>query len=189
MNILKLNSVEEIKQYNTLIGYFEVDGKFYTTCPNCGNPIALDRHVTRVDLLRDNDTLERLEFCSVQCAWDWQLDTSCCEYETSPFPWFVICEDTKGVISYHKNKFEAEEQASISRNNNNIFNYVVVDIEDIKQPYQIRSRESGDVIDRFATLDIAKRFLEDYEKEDKANGEFEPNFYEIYNQDTHEVEE
>lgn len=195
MNILKLNSVEEIKEYSSLNGYFEVEGRFYTTCPNCGKPIALDRHVTRVDLLRDNDTLERLEFCSVQCAWNWQLDTSCCKYNTSPFPYFVKCVESNELLSYHQEKKDAKKQIArllqidTSKDNHNKFNYIIVDVEDVKQPYQVRSRENGDVIERFADLDVARGFLGACKKIDKANGDFEPDFYEIYNQDTEEIEE
>lgn len=193
MNILKLNSVDEIKEYSSLNGYFEVDGRFYTTCPNCGYPIALDWHVTRVDLLRDTDTLERLRFCSADCAWDWQIDTSCCEYNASYFPYFIKCVGSDGLLSYHAEKEDAKKQIAklmqldTSRGNHNKFNYVIIDIEDVKQPYQIRCRENGDVIERFADLDVARGFLDACKKVDKANGDFEPDFYEIYNQNTEEI--
>lgn len=141
MNILKLNSVDEIKEYSSLNGYFEVDGKFYTTCPNCGNPIALDRHVTRVDLLRDANTLERISFCDAICCYKWQ------EKESNAV--------TGGCFF----------------------------------PYFTRDAEAGNFIDFFASLEDAQKAIEKYEEEDKSNGDFEPDFYEIYNQDTEEIEE
>lgn len=125
MNILKLNSVEEIKQYNTLIGYFEVDGRFYTTCPNCGNPIALDRHVTRVDLLRDNDTMERLEFCSADCAWEYQLD----EYDPAisfTHPFFI--EDKNEYLLYY---FNSKANAEKKLKELNSSDYKLIDLEEI----------------------------------------------------------
>lgn len=48
--------------------------------------------------------------------------------------------------------------------------------------YVIRSRESGDTIEEVATLDEAKKIVESYEAEDRKDGSFTPDFYEIYEQ-------
>ena len=45
--------------------------------------------------------------------------------------------------------------------------------------YIIQDREAGNFIDEFATLEEAKNALEAYESEDKKDGTFTPNFYEI----------
>ena len=49
----------------------------------------------------------------------------------------------------------------------------------MKNLYKIQDRETGNVIDEFATLEKAEQTLEEYEKMDKADGNFTPNFYEI----------
>lgn len=46
--------------------------------------------------------------------------------------------------------------------------------------YVVRCTENGDEIDTFYSLDNAKGYLKEIEDEDKLNGNFEPNFYEIY---------
>ena len=66
MNILRLPSVEEIKKYSSLNGYFEVWNKFYTTCPDCGEPVPLDSKVTRIDLHKDET--KRVKFCGDDCC-------------------------------------------------------------------------------------------------------------------------
>jgi DNA-binding Xre family transcriptional regulator len=48
--------------------------------------------------------------------------------------------------------------------------------------YVIRSRESGDTIEAAATLDEAKKIVESYEAEDRKDGSFTPDFYEICEQ-------
>ena len=45
--------------------------------------------------------------------------------------------------------------------------------------YQIQDRESGNIIDTCLTLAEADDLLYQFEKEDKKDGCFEPNFYEI----------
>lgn len=55
--------------------------------------------------------------------------------------------------------------------------------------YCTRDAEAGNVIDFFATLEDAQRAIEQYEKEDKDNGDFTPGFYEIYNIMDEEIEE
>lgn len=45
--------------------------------------------------------------------------------------------------------------------------------------FTIRVRENGDVIDTFDTIEEAKKEIQRYEAEDKAEGIYEPNFYEI----------
>lgn len=43
----------------------------------------------------------------------------------------------------------------------------------------IQDREAGNVIEKFKTLQEAKNKLQEYEEQDKAEGIFEENFYEI----------
>lgn len=45
--------------------------------------------------------------------------------------------------------------------------------------YVIQDREAGNVIDEFNTLTEAKAELERYEEQDKQDGIYTPNFYEI----------
>lgn len=45
--------------------------------------------------------------------------------------------------------------------------------------YIIRDREAGNVIDKFATQEEAELALQEYEEEDKRDGTYEPDFYEI----------
>ena len=56
-----------------------------------------------------------------------------------------------------------------------------------KYKWIIRDSEAGNKIDCFATLEEAKRTLEEYEKQDKIDGIYEPNFYEIYNVEKEEI--
>lgn len=44
----------------------------------------------------------------------------------------------------------------------------------------IRDKEAGNIIDSFSTLDEAKRELAKYEHQDKKEGSYEADFYEIY---------
>ena len=44
----------------------------------------------------------------------------------------------------------------------------------------IRDREAGNIIDKFGTLKEAQDTMEEYEAEDKAEGTYTPDFYEIY---------
>jgi hypothetical protein len=48
-----------------------------------------------------------------------------------------------------------------------------------EKSYNIIDREAGNVIDCFITLSEALKQLLDFEKDDKANGIFTENFYEI----------
>ena len=51
----------------------------------------------------------------------------------------------------------------------------------------IRDREAGNVITEFKTLEEAKKELEKYEAQDKKDGVYVEDFYEIYDLDTHTV--
>ena len=53
--------------------------------------------------------------------------------------------------------------------------------------YVIRDREAGNVIDKFETLDDARKTLADYEENDKKVGTFEEDFYEIYDSENDEI--
>ena len=55
--------------------------------------------------------------------------------------------------------------------------------------YSIRCRETGDEIDRAITLAEAKRIYAEYEADDKKNGIFEKDFYEIYDLVENEIYE
>lgn len=46
--------------------------------------------------------------------------------------------------------------------------------------YIIRDREAGNYIDSFATEIEAQEALRNYEEQDKKDGIYEPDFYEIY---------
>ena len=50
----------------------------------------------------------------------------------------------------------------------------------MKNKYQIELTETGDVLDTFDTLDKAKEAVQQYEIEDMNNGEWESNYYRIY---------
>ena len=45
--------------------------------------------------------------------------------------------------------------------------------------YSIQSRETGDIIESNLTKKDAKELVEKYELQDREDGIFEPNFYEI----------
>lgn len=45
--------------------------------------------------------------------------------------------------------------------------------------YVIRDREAGNVIDEYNTLQEAEQVLAQFEEEDKKNGVYTPDFYEI----------
>lgn len=49
----------------------------------------------------------------------------------------------------------------------------------MKANYVIRDREAGNVIDKFNTLEDAQIELARYEENDKMDGIYEPDFYEI----------
>ena len=49
-----------------------------------------------------------------------------------------------------------------------------------KDMYIIRDREGGNTMDEFETYEEAKNKLNEWEAEDKAHGEYAPDFYEIY---------
>ena len=51
----------------------------------------------------------------------------------------------------------------------------------------IRDREAGNVITEFETLEEAKKELEKYEAQDKKDGVYVEDFYEIYDIDTQTV--
>lgn len=55
--------------------------------------------------------------------------------------------------------------------------------------YCTRDAEAGNIIDFFSNLKEAQNAIKQYEEEDKANGDFEPDFYEIYNMMDEEIED
>ena len=138
MEVIRLNTVEEIKNSLKTNCCFEVNNKLYTTCPNCGAVVQFDKYTTKKDLINTGIILERKTFCNVQCCWDYQQ---------------TECDITSGYF----------------------FSYFT------------RNRESGDLIDYFETLPEAERAIEIYEKQDKKDGTFKPNFYEIYDIENQEI--
>lgn len=54
--------------------------------------------------------------------------------------------------------------------------------------YVIRDRETGaNEMEAFATIEEAKAKIEEYEEQDKADGIYEENFYEIYDTETEKI--
>ena len=49
----------------------------------------------------------------------------------------------------------------------------------MEKNFKIVCRETGDVIDWFPSFNVAKKMLQVYDKKDKEDGTFEPDFYEI----------
>jgi len=49
-----------------------------------------------------------------------------------------------------------------------------------KLRFQIQDKEAGNYIDSFATIEEAQEELKKYEKNDKKDGIYEPDFYEIF---------
>lgn len=52
-----------------------------------------------------------------------------------------------------------------------------------------RDRETGTVIDEFATLAEAEAAVKEYEGIDEKEGSYTPDFYEIYNSATDSIEQ
>ena len=52
--------------------------------------------------------------------------------------------------------------------------------------YAIQDRDTGNILDDYDTLGEAEATLEEFEAEDKRNGVFELNFYEIWDTVTDE---
>lgn len=50
----------------------------------------------------------------------------------------------------------------------------------MKNRYQIRIREIGEPLDEYDTFNEARSALEEYEREDEAEGNYIRDFYEIY---------
>lgn len=48
-----------------------------------------------------------------------------------------------------------------------------------KTKYIIRDREAGNIINTFSTYKEAEKMLNEYEEQDKKDGYYTPNFYEI----------
>ena len=48
------------------------------------------------------------------------------------------------------------------------------------KPFWTRDREAGNFIDEFATVMEARNAIRKYEQQDRRDGYYEPNFYEIY---------
>ena len=66
MKIIEVDSFEQMTDGNA---YFELDGKFYSTCSNCGEPIEISWRRTRKDLERDIEV--DVSFCNAECRKNW----------------------------------------------------------------------------------------------------------------------
>lgn len=64
MEIVKVENMEQMTGSNV---YYEIAGKFYARCWNCGKPVALDHRRTAADLHRDEEG-EEMFFCSGECC-------------------------------------------------------------------------------------------------------------------------
>lgn len=53
--------------------------------------------------------------------------------------------------------------------------------------FQVRDRQSGNVIDAFDSLEAATYALNEYEEADKLDGIYEENFYEIFDSSKDEI--
>lgn len=53
--------------------------------------------------------------------------------------------------------------------------------------FVIRDREAGNIIDYFNTLKEAKAMLDEYERQDKLDGVYINEFYEIYDIETKKI--
>ena len=53
--------------------------------------------------------------------------------------------------------------------------------------YVVRDREAGNVITQFETMEEAQKEIEKYEEQDKKDGVYVEDFYEIYDLDTNTV--
>ena len=52
--------------------------------------------------------------------------------------------------------------------------------------YYVRDKEAGNIIEECANLEQAKELVKQYESDDKKDGIFTPNFYEIIDEN-HEI--
>lgn len=65
MNVIKVNSLEEIKEYSSLNCFFEFESKVYTTCQTCGTPVKFELPITKHKLLFETkNKSERIAYCN-----------------------------------------------------------------------------------------------------------------------------
>lgn len=89
-------------------------------------------------------------------------------------------EDWKHLSAYDKKKasaFYVLESANEDEEAPNHFDGEV--LRDYLTDVYTACRETGDVIDRFATIEEAKREIARYEERDQNDGTFEAHFYDI----------
>lgn len=60
------------------------------------------------------------------------------------------------------------------------------EVKDVR-PIVIRSKETKTEITRSRAINLAKEMVEQFERQDKDEGIYKPNYYEIYNEKTKEV--
>lgn len=165
-----------IIRYNNVIGYSSIEEYIKGECPEMPTaefeaiaewldggsyPFALVRHPDGVyEAMEEKDV-------------DWQELAS--EYEDFGAWRIQPCYYSTDEITAP----EADRQGM----------YALADaIRQITKPYKTRDREAGNLIDEFATLEEAQDAVEQYEADDEADGSYTPNFYEIYNAETEQIE-
>lgn len=94
-------------------------------------------------------------------------------------------ESTRFYVTLKKSDYEKLIELA-KKENRSISNYVqTLILNDFKgeikmDRYIIRDREAGNKVESFETLVEAQNTLKKYEKDDKKEGIYEENFYEIY---------
>lgn len=95
--------------------------------------------------------------------------------------WARMCEADKKNCRIEVRQYEEDVEDEDCNN----FDYTKFEWEN--HTFETRDYETGTCIDEFATLEEARKAIEAYEQEDKENGCYEENFYEIYDTFTKEV--
>ena len=109
MKIVKVESLEEMTMNNV---YFEFENEFYVRCSNCGKPVKVDWHLTKLDLQHDQ-VGEREYFCDSKCKEDYISD-SVCELEGMNY---FICK--KILAAAWKREEEEIDPDDVWKNVNN----------------------------------------------------------------------
>lgn len=69
MEIVKVENMEQMTDGNVC---YEMAGRFYSRCWNCGKPVELDHHRTAADIRREQPGESRY-FCDEVCEKTWFL--------------------------------------------------------------------------------------------------------------------
>lgn len=112
MEIVKVENFAEMTNGNV---YYELDGEFYQRCWNCGKPVAIDWHLTKSDLNRD-DVIEEA-FCDEKCEKEWflsqyrTLDSAMVAGEEERIKKFWKFNITKAYVSCEYDDESSEHEA------------------------------------------------------------------------------